>query len=1010
MLAARVRPARAPLRVAWARIRARPGRGVLVAAGVALATAAAAGIAGGGIITADLELHRSLDALPPADRSISATWLGAPPAGGYGEIDRTATAALAAIEPGATARTVAYPELNLNGQLVSLGAVDDPGRWLHLTSGRLPRGCTPRRCEVVQAGGDRVTVVSENGVRLVVVGRMPGPLPFDLASLSAAAHGKTTTPPVLVAGSVQELSTLPVFSAIFRRYGWTAPIDAEHLHDWQVPALLRRESTASQALERAGGAFGLGAPNTALEAAHSSAQVAARRLLLVGGGAAALLVGFVLLAAGGLRRDARAEFGRLERHGARAWQLRLEAAVEAGWVTGLGVLAGAALAAACIGFAARQAGVGATAALRHSLVTPGGIGLLLAVWVAATVLLVVVERIDGDSARLGPVHALDLLAVAAIAAALLAASRGSSTEASLAAGSDPLLALLPGLAAIAAGALVARLAGPLLRMAGRNARRGPVAVRLALVSLGRQGGRPALVVAFITAALGLAVFALSYRATLTTGEADQAAFAVPLDFTVTESSALVNPLDAAPLSRYRSLARGAVAAPIIRMSAAVPGPGTPVEPALIGVPAAVLPDLRWRGDYAAAAPAELARDLRTGPAPTLAGANLPPTASAVSLAAASHGRAVELQLAVERPNGTFGVIELGQTGEGGVLRAPVPEVDRGARVVGLQIGLRPADAQALAHAGIEGGLTIVARGDVDLGELRADGASVTAFRGWIARGTATRTAGGVVHYELDGRTDGLVRPVQPSDRAPVAVFASRDVAAAAGPGGRLHLALPSGHSITARVIAVGTRFPTAPSSFVVADEAALSVAVNADTPGTAAPSEVWLGTPPAAVARAASGLRRPPFSDLAVQSRASLHSESASRPLARGILVVLEGGAVLSVLLAAAGLVLIAVADLTDERPHLDDLEAMGVPPRTLRAHLVLRAIVLAVAGAVGGIVLGATLSAAVVDVVQLGAGTSAAVPPLRTAVPAGAVALALAVFALAALGPVAVLSGRRAR
>ncbi len=118
----------------------------------------------------------------------------------------------------------------------------------------------------------------------------------------------------------------------------------------------------------------------------------------------------------------------------------------------------------------------------------------------------------------------------------------------------------------------------------------------------------------------------------------------------------------------------------------------------------------------------------------------------------------------------------------------------------------------------------------------------------------------------------------------------------------------------------------------------------------------------------------------------------------------------LSVLLAAAGLVLIAVADLTDERPHLDDLEAMGVPPRTLRAHLVLRAIVLAVAGAVGGIVLGATLSAAVVDVVQLGAGTSAAVPPLRTAVPAGAVALALAVFALAALGPVAVLSGRRAR
>ena len=91
-------------------------------------------------------------------------------------------------------------------------------------------------------------------------------------------------------------------------------------------------------------------------------------------------------------------------------------------------------------------------------------------------------------------------------------------------------------------------------------------------------------------------------------------------------------------------------------------------------------------------------------------------------------------------------------------------------------------------------------------------------------------------------------------------------------------------------------------------------------------------------------------------------------------------------------------------------LEAMGVPPRTLRAHLLVRAAVLAVAGALGGIVLGAALSAAVVDVVQLGAGTSAAVPPLRTAVPAGLVGLALAAFAVAALVPVAALAGRRPR
>jgi hypothetical protein len=1010
VIAARSLQVRAPLRVALARIRARPGRGVLVATGVALATAAAAGVAGGATITADLELRRNLDALPPASRSFSATWLGAPPAGGYPQIDRTATAALAGIQSGEPARTVAYPELNLNGQLVSLGAVDDPGRWLHLVSGRLPQQCVPSRCEVVQAGGDRATVVSEQGLKLVVVGRASGPLPFDLVSLNAAAHGQTSTPPVLVAGSVHDLSTLPVFSAIFRRYGWTVPIRSHDVHDWEVPGLLRRESAASQTLERAGGAFGFGAPDTALETAHSSAHVASRRLLLVGGGAATLLVGFVLLAAGGLRRDARAEFGRLERHGARAWQLRLQAGLEAAWVTGLGVLVGAAVAAGAIAVAAGRTGLSASDALRHSLVTPAGLGLLVAVWLGAAVLLVAVERVDAESTRLGPLHALDLLALAAVAAALLAASRGSSTEASLEAGSDPLLALLPGLAAIAAGAIAARLAGPALRAAGRSVRRGPVAVRLALVSLGRQGGRPALVIAFVTAALGLSVFALSYRDTLQTGEGDQAAFAVPLDFTVSAGPALVNPLDAAPLGRYGGLAAGAVATPVIRMSAAVPGAGIPTQPALIGVPAATIPDLRWRSDYAGESQADLARALRRGAAPQLAGADLPPAARSVSLAAVGSGRPVALQLAVERPGGTFGTIELGETGGSRHLSARIPAADRGGRVVALQIGLTPSDAQALAHAGIEGGLTIVAKGSLRIGELRAGGESLTEFAGWIAGGTAKRSGTGVVQYALDGRTDGLVRPTQPFDHAPVPVLASHDVADAAGPDGRLHLALPDGNSVVARVVAAGTRFPTAPESFVVADERALSTAVNANAPGTAVPREVWIGAPAASLDRVATALHRPPFSDLAVRSRASLQSDAASRPLARGILIVLEGAAILSVVLAAAGLVLIAAADLADERPHLDDLEAMGVPPGTLRAHLLVRAALLAVAGAIGGVALGAVLSAAVVDVVQLGAGTAAAVPPLRAAVPIGLVALALAAFALATLVPVAALAGRRAR
>ena len=98
----------------------------------------------------------------------------------------------------------------------------------------------------------------------------------------------------------------------------------------------------------------------------------------------------------------------------------------------------------------------------------------------------------------------------------------------------------------------------------------------------------------------------------------------------------------------------------------------------------------------------------------------------------------------------------------------------------------------------------------------------------------------------------------------------------------------------ARVVAAAPASRPRPN-FVVADERALAVAVNADAPGTAVRREVWLGAPAAAEHGWRAALRRPPFSDLAVRSRASLHSQSASRPLARGILVVLEGAAILSV-------------------------------------------------------------------------------------------------------------------
>src|SRR6185437_16616469 len=110
------------------------------------------------------------------------------PAGGYGEIDRAATRALSQLGPTPPARTLSFPELNLGGHLVELGAIDSPGRWLRLRSGRLPRSCVPSRCEVLQAGGSSVTAMAEPGLHLVVVGCTVGSLLVTLVPFMRSGY------------------------------------------------------------------------------------------------------------------------------------------------------------------------------------------------------------------------------------------------------------------------------------------------------------------------------------------------------------------------------------------------------------------------------------------------------------------------------------------------------------------------------------------------------------------------------------------------------------------------------------------------------------------------------------------------------------------------------------------------------------------------------------------------------------------------------------------------------
>ncbi len=88
-----------------------------------------------------------------------------------------------------------------------------------------------------------------------------------------------------------------------------------------------------------------------------------------------------------------------------------------------------------------------------------------------------------------------------------------------------------------------------------------------------------------------------------------------------------------------------------------------------------------------------------------------------------------------------------------------------------------------------------------------------------------------------------------------------------------------------------------------------------------------------------------------MQSQSATLAGLRADPLARGALLTLAGTASVALLLALLGLVLSVVSDVRDDRGELFDLEAQGAAPATIRAHLRLRALLVATFGIAGGLV-----------------------------------------------------------
>ena len=237
------------------------------------------------------------------------------------------------------------------------------------------------------------------------------------------------------------------------------------------------------------------------------------------------------------------------------------------------------------------------------------------------------------------------------------------------------------------------------------------------------------------------------------------------------------------------------------------------------------------------------------------------------------------------------------------------------------------------------------------------------------------------------------------------VLVDGHTAAAAASGGRLALTV-DGLPVNARVVGVLRRFPTLPpgaAGFVVADEATLAGALDAQMPGQGAADELWIssGDLGAAARRVAGGAA----SRLNRSFRADVEHDLRAAPIARGVLGTLLAAAAVAIALAVLGLLVTLLGPAREQRVERD-LVVQGVGPRGLRRELRLRLLLAGVLGTVVGLGVAVLLTRLAVASVRAAGTVAFPRPGLVAVAPWGELAIwglvAIAALAVTQLGGLA--------
>lgn len=988
------------LRLGYRRVSARLRPVALVAIGTAIASAALGTILTARIVVEDHALADDVAAFPANQRAIAVSWVGNDGAD-LNALDGEARRALVPIGMGRPTRAVVFRTTQVGDELVRLAALDDLDEFVEVRSGRAPAPCRPTACELVALDAPSKALDAQG---FSVVGRVTE---RAAAPVAALVGSRTPGERVLVANGVEGLVAKGVVGNLFRTVTWLVPLDGRNLNTSNLGEFERRVTRANTDLRLRSPGFGVSAPLEELADAGRTARLAGRQGLLVAGQFVALFLAFAVLAAARIRRDARETRYRLRRFGALWWQVLAETVAHAGIVVVPAVVAGW-LVGTALGYGiATAADRPASSVLERSSMSAVGVGLALALAAVGVAAIVVTVRARSIEIRGLRLTAADVAAIGAVAVVVAAVWFGQ-TDPDNVEGTGALLLLLPVLIAFAAAVVVARLLGPAFRVAERFAPAARVPVRLALLSLVRNPGPAAFAVVFLVVAVGLAVFAETYRATLAANQRDTAAFAVPLDYIVRRDAVRGRSLGGpVPLADFYT---GGDPVGVVRRKGDAPTLNRTQRLNVLGVPASALERLRWRDDYAGDSLQELARKLTTGSGARLRGVELPRGTRELVFPIRVEGDDIQITAAFRRPDGGFAQLALRASGTTPARTLRVPAGVAGGILVGLTLAFPPNEAFGAAHrsSGTRAAPDLFVRGVLRLGVPRARGRDglrplAVDYRDWVRSDGAG--AGGsrrslTLRYLLTQERAFRIRPRQPTDGHPIPVIISSSLGAAGGEGTVLPVEVGDAE-IDVSVAATAERFPTVRGDVLVADRDALETALNAAAPGAAVADEVWLEGPAGEEER----LRHAAPVPVTVVSRVAVQERLRADPVSRASSISLGTGVLVALALALAGVLLAVAIDLRDEAAELFDLEALGLTPSGLARHVWLRAVAVVALGVAGGLAAGALIALVVTNVVALTANATAAEPPLRLTVDWVVLAVGLVAFAAVALASVMLLA-----